>query len=542
MNDKASLRAECAAVQDVQGIGVWNGLDTLLPYQRQWVADQADVKVIEKGRQIGLTVIAEAADDTLLAATDVALRPDQHVYYIGYVKEMAREFIDACAMWARRYGKAFSDIEEFEYHDEFEQDGQLVTRKIQAFQITFASGHRIMALSSAPRNLRGKHGIVVIDEAAFHGDLPALLKAAMALLMWGGKVRIISTHDGADNAFNELVTDIRAGRVGYSLHRVTFDDAIADGLYRKVCEATGKEWSLEGEAAWRARVIADYRDDADEELFCIPRAGGGIYLPSALVESRMVKDVPVLRWEVKYSFLQRTEHERIKDADDWIEQYLVPALARLDPKLMSVFGEDFGRSGDLTVIWPLQIGQTLMRTTPFIIEMRNVAFNQQEHVLNYLIDHLPRFCGGAMDARGNGQYLAEQAASKYGSRIDQVMLSAEWYREQMPKYKRAFEDRMIELPMDADILSDHRMITMERGVPQIREKREKDSRGGTRHGDSAVAGALAWYASNQLKAEYSYEAVPRQPRGFDAGRSPDTHHDAEDDSPIRRRFRKWAGF
>ncbi|MGO9606894.1 MAG: hypothetical protein ACLQAT_26470 [Candidatus Binataceae bacterium] len=537
MNDKASFRATCAAVQDVQQIGVWNGLDTLLPYQRQWVADQSAVKVIEKGRQIGLTVIAEAADDTLLAATVGAMRPDQHVYYLGYVKEMAREFIDACAMWARRYGKAFSDIKEFEYHDEFMQDGKRVVRTIQAFQILFASGHRIMALSSAPRNLRGKHGIVVIDEAAFHSDLPALLKAAMALLMWGGKVRIISTHDGADNAFNELVADIRAGRVAYSLHRVTFDDAIKEGLYRKVCDVTGKEWSLEAETERRARVIADYRDDADEELFCIPRAGGGIYLPSALVESRMVKDVPVLRWDVKYSFLQKTEYERIRDADDWIEQYLVPALARLDPKLMSVFGEDFARSGDLSVIWPLQIGQTLIRRTPFIVEMRNVAFNQQEHVLTYLIDHLPRFCGGAMDARGNGQYLAEQAASKYGSRIDQVMLSTEWYREQMPKYKRAFEDRMIELPMDADILSDHRMITMERGVPQIRDKREKDSRGGSRHGDSAIAGALAWYASNQLKAEYAYDAVPRQRPGGSSSNRADDGRDS-----LRSRFAKWTGF
>ena len=44
----------------------------------------------------------------------------------------------------------------------------MVVRKIQAFQMVFETGHRIMALSSAPRNLRGKHGIVVIDEAAFH--------------------------------------------------------------------------------------------------------------------------------------------------------------------------------------------------------------------------------------------------------------------------------------------------------------------------------------------------------------------------------------
>jgi hypothetical protein len=41
------------------------------------------------------------------------------------------------------------------------------------------------------------------------------------MTMWGGQIRIISTHDGADNPFAELINDVRAGRYDYSLHRVT---------------------------------------------------------------------------------------------------------------------------------------------------------------------------------------------------------------------------------------------------------------------------------------------------------------------------------
>jgi hypothetical protein len=59
---------------------------------------------------------------------------------------------------------------------------------------------------------------VIIDEAAFHEQLGELIKAAMALLMWGGQVHIISTHNGADNPFNELIQDIRAKKRPYSLH------------------------------------------------------------------------------------------------------------------------------------------------------------------------------------------------------------------------------------------------------------------------------------------------------------------------------------
>lgn len=72
------------------------------------------------------------------------------------------------------------------------RDGRVAA--IAAGRFTFASGFEIVALSSKPRGLRGRQGYVIIDEAAFHDDLPEVLKAAMALLMWGGKVLVISTH------------------------------------------------------------------------------------------------------------------------------------------------------------------------------------------------------------------------------------------------------------------------------------------------------------------------------------------------------------
>jgi phage FluMu gp28-like protein len=197
-----------------------------------------------------------------------------------------------------------------------------------------------------------------------------------------------------------------------------------------------------------------------------------------------------------------------KDAEDWINDSLKPVLDRIKPDLMSYFGEDFGRSGDLTVIWPMQIGKTLIRRTPFVIELRNVPFNQQKQVLFYLVDALAdrsgRFVGGAMDARGNGQYLAEQAALRYGSRIEQVMLSSEWYRDNMPRYKAAFEGGTIDLPADADILGDHRMLRMEQGVAKIPERRMRGGDGHQRHGDSAIAGALAYYATKSDQQDYAY--------------------------------------
>lgn len=503
-----------------------DSLDILLPYQREWIADRAPVKVYEKSRRIGISW-TEAADCALSAGTAGVAGDD--VSYVGYNREMAREFIDDCAFWALRIHRAAATINEEVIHDE--------ARDILAYRIDFASGHKIQALSSRPSNLRGREGIAVIDEAAFHDDLPELLKAALAFLIWGGRVRVISTHNGADNPFNDLVTDIRSGRKSYSLHRTDFDEAVGEGLFRRICERKGDPWSAANEAGWRAEILELYRDNAEEELGCIPRRGGGAYLPSALVESRMSPDIPIVRWTFPQALMDRDAYVRYRAAADFCEERVRPALARLDPRLMSVFGEDFGRApdGDLTVIWPLQIGQGLVRRTPFLLELSGVPFKEQEQILFYVLDRLPRLVAGAMDARGNGSYLAEQAALKYGGDVvQQVMLSVEWYREQMPRYKRAFEDGLVELPRDPDVLADHRLVVMERGVAQVPQRRSRGESGAMRHGDSAIAGALAYYASTLDPPSYrGYTPAPRS-RPFAEGDPEDDDRAPEASNRVRR--------
>lgn len=469
----------------------------LLPYQQRWIDDPAPVKVAEKSRRIGLTW-GEACDDVLIAGRSTG---GSDIWYIGYNQDMAREYIETCGNWARALGAAASEMQEELMEDE--------ARDILSFRIRFASGHKITALSSRPSNLRGKQGVVVIDEAAFHDDLDQLLKAAFALLIWGGRVRVISTHDGDANLFNGLVTDIRAGRKPYSLHRIDFNQALADGLYRRITAVAGEEWSAEKETAWRASIIAFYGDGADEELFVIPSQGSGVFLGSALIEARMDAAIPVIRWEQPSSFAELADPTREAEARDFCERALAPRLRNLDPKLRSFFGQDFGRSGDLSVILPLQMGQDLVRRAPFLVELRNIPFRQQEQILFHIVDRLPRFMAGALDAGGNGSYQAERAMQRYGAgRIAQVKLSAEWYREWMPPYKAAFEDAMIVLPRDADVLADHRAIVMERGVAKVPDgARARGADGGRRHGDSAIAGALAWFASRMDGVSMEFQAL-----------------------------------
>ncbi|MDD5249653.1 MAG: hypothetical protein PHY45_11740 [Rhodocyclaceae bacterium] len=463
----------------------------LLPYQQAWIADKSEVKVCEKSRRVGLSW-AEASDDALTAASAADAGGDD-VWYIGYNKDMAIEFIRDVAWWAKHYQLAAGEMEEEVIKDE--------DRDILTFVIKFGSGFRVTALSSRPSNLRGKQGIVVIDEAAFHDDLEGLIKAAMALLMWGGKVRIISTHNGDADPFNELVQDCRAKKVPYSLHRIEFKAAIAQGLYQRICLSTGKEWSPEAEAAWVAKMYAFYGDNAAEELDVIPSSGAGAYLTRSQIEACMAPGIPVLRLALPDGFSTLAGHLREAEVRDWCEAHMAPLLAKLDSNLDHYFGEDFARSGDLTAIWPLAQTKTLQLITPFVLELRNVPFEQQKQILFYLVDRLPRFRAGAMDARGNGQYLAEVAMQRYSTtRIAQVMLSVEWYRENMPPFKAAIEDKTAVIPKDADVLADLRAIRMEKGIAKVPDTaRVRGSDGRDRHGDTAIALALATYAVFQME-------------------------------------------
>jgi len=466
----------------------------LLPYQIRWNKDVSPVKIIEKSRRIGLSY-AEAAE-SVLHASDADR--GANVYYISYDKEMTSGFIQDCATWAKVFHAAAGEIGE-----------QVLTRDdgrdIHVFDIPFASGFKIQTFSSNPRNLRSKgrpRERLVVDEAAFVDDIEALLKAAMAMTMWGGTVRIISTHNGDDNPFNGLIQDARAGKNDYSIHRVTLDEALADGLYRKICEVKGEEWNAEAEEKWRSQLIKRYRPNEDEELFCIPAYGGGTYLPRALVEACMA-DAPLLRFDGSKAFNLAKEPVRRAEMADWIKDILQPELDKLDPARRHLFGMDFARVGDMSDIVPVEIGATLHNRWPFLVELHNVPYKQQEQVVLALGNAMPRFSGCAIDAGGNGGYIAEAATDEWGEfMVDSIQFTENFYREEFPKYKAGFEDRTTTIVRHDDVLEDHRAVKLVRGVPRVPQG--KTDKAGQRHGDSAIAGLLADYRA-RTGAEYKIE-------------------------------------
>lgn len=499
----------------------FNPLDegVLMRHQSEFLKMPQSIVAVPKGRRTGMT-FAKALDSTLIAASRRSAGGD-NVFYIGDTKEKGLEFIGYCAKFARviaeAQGQGVSGIEEFLFED---QDDRGNSKHITAYRIRFSSGFQVTALSSRPANIRGLQGIVVIDEAAFHQDVQGVLDAATALLIWGGKIVVISSHNGKSNPFNQFCKDIEEGRYGddAAVYTVTFDNAVENGLYERVCMMKREQPTPEGKIKWYSRIRNSYgprKAAMREELDAVPRDGSGVCLPGVWIDAAMREERPVLRLVLDDDFVKKSDEERRSWCQAWITQHLDPLLEQLEPRYRWVFGDDFARHRDFSILVPLGITGTLKRHCPWVLELQNVPTRQQEQIKWHIIERLPNWRGGAMDATGSGQILAEYTADKFGhDSVHQIMLSRAWYGLWMPKMIQWFEDGVIDLPRDANLESDLRAIVDVDGIPMIPGVRKADLKEPElyRHGDFAIALALACFASLNQRQPIPIDYLSTGPR------------------------------
>ena len=246
---------------------------------------------------------------------------------------------------------------------------------------------------------------------------------------------------------------------------------------------------------------AGYGDKASQELDCIPSPSSGAYFPRALIASAERKDIPVLRYAQTDEFTYRPEEERAAATEEWIDEHLRPVIdaerdaCESDQRRRNYLGFDIARSGDLSLI--AVAAEAAERISVIgCIELRNMPFSEQQRVLHWIIYHLLRFCAASIDARGNGQMLAEEAAQEFGpARVNEVAFSRSTHAEWWPKYKARLEDGAYTLPRHDGIAQDHRSVVLNEGVPVIAAARTTEKDGtGKRHGDGAIANMLVVHA------------------------------------------------
>lgn len=238
-------------------------------------------------------------------------------------------------------------------------------------------------------------------------------------------------------------------------------------------------------------------------MFCIPSQSSGSYLTRALIVARQKADIPLIRWKSPPGFVDWPAELRQETVRTFCRDELLPFIKEMEPNLRSGFGQDFGRSGDSSLIHPFQVRADQSLATPFMLELRDMPFESQKQVIFWLKANLPRFGHAAFDATGNGASHAEAARQEWGpSFVSEIKLSQPWYILNMPKLKAHFEDGTIELALHDDVLGDYRCLKMAKGVAKVPDTaRTIGTDGFPRHGESAIAGALAVYAAEQDSGE-----------------------------------------
>jgi len=458
-------------------------VDILLPYQKAWIEDNNPLKIWEKGRRTGASWT-----EALNSVFQTQGKKGQNTYYLSYNKDMTRQFIMDCKFWSEIVNIAAGELEE-EIIDERD-------RPYTVYRIRFSNGKEIVGLPGVGYAIRSKKGRIVLDEAAFTKEFNEIKKAALALLMWSGSFSVISTHNGDDSDFCLLLNDIRGGKEkNWSIHRTTFNDAVQQGIYKRICLVNEKKWTNEGEAEWVSYIRDIYKDNVEEELDGIPSRSGSKYFPYGMLAACAVstEKLPIVRLDCKDSFMWEKPEKRWKQIEKWFNTEVSPLLRNI--KGICYLGQDFARSGNLSVIWLAEDQNKQELKSRLIIELNNVPYDQQWQVL-YLINKNCNLGNAAIDGRGNGQALAEAAAQRLPCGAEMVMITRAWYAGIFPKLKNRLEGRDFILPDDQYILSDFGIIILKNGQPVVPNE-ERADRGDTkvkRHGDGAVAAAMCLYA------------------------------------------------
>jgi len=423
----------------------------LLPWQELWRRDESDLKIWEKSRRIGAT-FTEANDVAMTRLTETRTCD----YWFSSADESAAyEFADYCRFWSKMAGGI---VDSFTDDIEDTKTGKSAT----AFCVRFPCGARMTAMTSNPRRFRSKGGDVGLDEFAYHDEPGRMYEAAEPCTMWGGKLRILSTHNGEDCEFNKFVKmghrraagQAKADDIPFSIHRITIVRAVEQGLVERINETRGTNFTREGFLKARRKRCRN-EDQWNQEYMAVPASDSSAWLP--------------------YDFIERCQHP---DAGD-------PSRIGDGPLYV---GADIGEVNDPTTVWLLErVGDVLWtrQVLKFTDEPLSV---KEEAILNVV--RRPRVVRACIDATGVGAQIA-QAVERTG-KGEGVKFTLGSKDEIASPMRGLFEDSLIRIPDDPDIRRDLHSVrmTLAAGHPRFDAARSTDG-----HGDHFWGLGLARHAA-----------------------------------------------
>jgi phage FluMu gp28-like protein len=451
----------------------------LLGYQSRWVKDSSRLKIAEKSRQIGwswataYSLVRKKSLKTAQLDAWISSRDDIQ----------ARLFLEDCKSFAALLSTAAKDIGE-----------QVIDEKgHSAYVLSFANNLRIHSMSSNPDAQAGKRGDRVLDEFALHPDPRKLYTIAYPGITWGGSMEIFSTHRGSANFFNDLINEIKHKKnpKGFSLHRVTLQDALDQGfLYKLQCKLPEDDQrQAMDEAQYFDFIRAGCADEESfmQEYMCVPADDNAAFLSYDLINTCVLRGPDTA---MMYAIESTLDFAGRKGYIKTLSKYDLDEAAKLGIPLY--LGVDVGRDHDLTVLWLAgRIGGLLFPIR--IVEMAGVEFDKQEKELYDLLS-LPGLMRACIDNTGIGRQFTERAQKKFSQyKVEAITFTGQIKEQLAYPVRMGFEDRSLRIPDDDTITADLRAIKKE--TTSAGNIRFTADRGKNGHADRFWALALMVHAA-----------------------------------------------
>ncbi|MCX6904971.1 MAG: hypothetical protein NTW03_16130 [Verrucomicrobia bacterium] len=348
-----------------------------------------------------------------------------------------------------------------------------------AYVLQLANGLRLHSMSSNPDAQAGKRGDRILDEFALHPDPRRLYAIAYPGITWGGALEIFSTHRGSANFFNQLVNEARyqGNPKGFSLHRVTLQDALEQGFLFKLQQKLppDDERQAMDEAAYYDFIRQGCPDEEtfQQEYCCNPSDD-----QSAFLSYELITGCEDAMW----------------GADSPVREAQSPAdkAVRAPADMPLYLGVDVGRDHDLTVLWVLEQAGDVARTVA-VECLQNQPFDAQEAALAAWLEQ-PALARCCIDATGLGRQFAERAQQRFGAyRVEAVHFTGAVKEELAYPVRVAFERCAVRIPEDRFIRADLRAVKKETTASgNIRFSADRGKNG---HADRFWALALALHAA-----------------------------------------------
>lgn len=459
----------------------------LIDYQRKWVLDKSLSKLMEKSRRVGVTYATAYERVEAHSLRDRSLDS----WISSRDEPTARLFIREALKFARILHIGAKDL------------GQQVIGDggDKAHVLEFANNTIINSLSGNPDAFAGKGGDVLLDELALRKDPRTVYGIAAPTIDWGGALAAISTHRGSANYFNTLVREIReeGNPKGWSLHRVTLQDALEQGLLYKLQRhyRPGDPRLLLDEAAY---FDFQRKRCADEETFlqeycCVPGDDAAAFLSYELLDACKYAAADAREWGIV-----RIENGTVQStAGGTCPMSPADVAAMVKLRGEGFAGLDIARHGDLSVI---QVNDKVggVHFTRLVIEMHGTPYHVQEAWLDavMLIPGLRRLCG---DRTGSGDQMMERAKRRHGAaRVEPVLFTTRTKEELAFPVRGACEDRAVRLPADDKYTADLRAVKKEVVAGNIRFSADRGENG---HADRFWSLALALAAGKDPAGQYA---------------------------------------